>query len=250
MRGGMVLAIIAMALTSTSKADTAECKGSLTRPAFNLQAEKAELDRKADTIQVNWVTNQSKMSPKDALQQRVLDIQQLYADIGNARREIYSGATCSVISSKKCASTPGKKHYCPMSVAPPANTAYDISSLAVDGKDFDSWPALSGGEIAYTMKKTGAGSNTGGFHANVKFRSDVVDRWVQEDVMQAKEYLSPAFKLDSIAGTVHVAEGNVPGGTCASLGTELGKLKELRDQGALTPEQFKRATDALIAKCS
>lgn len=250
MRGGIVLAIIAMALASISKADAAECRGSLTRPAFNLQVEKAELDRRANMIQVDWVTNQSKMSPQDALQHRVLDIQQLYADIGNTRREIYSGATCSVISSKKCASTPGKKHYCPMSIAPPANTAYDMSSLTVDGKDFDSWPALSGGDIAYTVKKTGAGSNTAGFHANVRFRSDVVDRWVQEDVTLAKEYLSPAFKIDSIAGAVHVADGSAPSGTCASLGTELGKLKELRDQGALTPEQFKKATDALIAKCS
>lgn len=75
------------------------------------------------------------------------------------------------------------------------------STLTPIDDDFDVSPTLlPSGEITYTVKKTGKGSNTAGFRAEAAFTPAYIDGKVKSEVDQVRAILDPMFKV-SLQGT-------------------------------------------------
>jgi hypothetical protein len=225
-------------------ADPPECGGGLARPQMNFTAEAVELDKAAYAVKTRWNEEWNSIPLEDRLKRREAAIDDIYKNFGEKRKAAYQSASCLVVNTKKCASTPGHKHSCPMSIDAPSGTYYIPSTLKAIENDFDEWPHLVDQDtVNYTNKKTGNGSNTDGFSAQVAFKPALVDQWVQQEVERAQNYLTPLLRSIFIEMPKPISP------QCASLGTELAKLAELRKSGALTEAEFNGAKAALTKPC-
>jgi hypothetical protein len=178
------------------------CNGNApVRPAFDLQPRKTQLDARAVTLMAQWKEDSRTQSPTQAAENHNERVSRVYDDFMAERRNVYAGARCEVYSVKKCASTPGKKHECPMTVGAPPGTWFDAGLTRVDD-DFQRVPTISSDKrtVTYTVKKTGKGSNTAGFRAPVGYLPAVSERYVDEDFAQVHAYFAPLVRISGHTG--------------------------------------------------
>lgn len=247
-----VFTIMAAAAALAQAQDAASCDGGLAIPAFNFQQEAVELDKAAFAIGARWTQDQEwlKLPFADRLKKRDAAIEDVYAKMRERRKAVYSAATCKVVSTKKCASTPGRKKLCPMSVDAPAGTHYVADTLKAIDNDFhtDQHPQLGneGKTVTYTVKKTGSGSNTAGFSAMARFIPGVVDNWVAKDVARAQDYLTPLLRAQNLNVSGSVSVNPQPAtSTCLD---DLKLLVKMKTDGMLTETEF-QAAKAKLTHC-
>lgn len=241
--GGVLLVVM---WTATARAETGTCQPPVSISGYSV--DDAALSAKATAINVWFVEGRPQgMSSEQAVAERQKRIDAVYDEAAQERRAYYAARGCTVSSSKRCSSSAGRRRTCPVVVSPPANMRFD-GSISVSGDDFDRWPSATGGSIAYTVKKTGRGSNTGGFSSRAVFN----DRWIDERVAAERGLLVAAFqpKLEAgvISTTTRVNSGSTAGrdGPIVSIATELERLEGLRDRGTITQAQFQALRDALL----
>lgn len=116
----------------------------------------------------------------------------VFRDFEATRRAEYGAYRESIESTKKCASTPGQKHYCPMSIPLPEN----MEPVAIENinDDFDGpsgIPSYNGHDaVQYVVKKTGKGSNVAGFRAQLRYGASAVMRLVNNEVRMLRRMLT------------------------------------------------------------
>ena len=211
--------VICSALLFTAAASSATdnlCVGSLARPDFNFKQEMANLDKAAFAIGARWTDDREWAAEpvSNRLKLREDEIEKVYTELRSRRKAAYLGASCKVANTKKCASTPGRRKVCPISVDAPENTLFARESLTAIGSSFEVRPKISsdGRLVSYAMKKTGRGSNTGGFSALAKFNPDVVDSWVEREVERAQDYMRPLLRaqMNMHSGRIEVTSSQDP----------------------------------------
>lgn len=245
------LAVLSFALD----AEAAGCNSAPPpKPSFDIRLASSELDKKTDEINAWWTEGRGDMPLSDALVERQERIDRLYVDFEAERRALYAGLSCEVSSTKKCASTPGKKRHCPMSVEPPGKgTRFDASKLKPIDDDFSHAPHLSGTAIAYTVKKTGNGSNTAGFVAPLVYTEGAIQGFVEDDLRTVKDYVQAKVSLQAPNGVIvgHGGAGQQnSGSSCANLAANLASLVSLRSGGALTQKQYDAAVEKVTNSCT
>lgn len=195
-RIGLVFAfVIALLVSAPAQADSTGCERALTVTSFSIDA--AKLKRQAGFINLWWTSDEARAMPFEQKKaRRIADIDEFYGDIASRREAAYAQASCLVVATKKCASSPGHRHSCPMVYDPPANMRFVPSTLKDIDDDFDERPHfLPGGAVAFTNKKTGAGSNTDGFQAIAEYRPDYVARQVKAEMDQVHAITDPLFDV-------------------------------------------------------
>ncbi len=177
-------------------ADPSACQRPTSVKPFVL--DESGLRRQASFINLWWTSDERKrMTHEEAIAVRKKDIEAIYAAVEAERRAAYANASCLVVHTKKCASTPGKRHTCPMSVSPPANMRFEPSTIQPVDDDFDAPPTLqSDGTVTYTVKKTGRGSNTAGFQATAVYSQEYIDREVKAALDQVHKVVDPLLDVD------------------------------------------------------
>lgn len=244
-----VISIFALAIFPQLSV-AADCAGGAPQGSvMKLQDIAPELNKKADEINAWWGEGRAGVDLSQALLQRQEKIDSIYSEIETKRTNYYSSLSCRVESTKKCASTPGKRKTCPMSVSPPtAETEFVASEIKIIGNDFDQQPTLAGGSISYVVKKTGSGSNTGGFSAPIVYKKGKVASLVEAEMVAVKQYFDAKVALGST--NYQNNSGSITFNTqCTNLSGELLKLSELRKSGSLSEDDYEKAVKATIKAC-
>jgi|GEM_PF-1754783 len=190
------------ATAAETAVEIASCSGSApARPVFELQPRKVDFDSTAVTLMAKWKEDSRTLGPVAAAENHNERVAQVYDGFMAERKNVYAGLRCEVYSVKKCASTPGKKHKCPMTVDAPEGTWFNNGLTLVDN-DFAKAPAIAADKrsVSYTVKKTGKGSNTAGFRAPVSFLPGVIDHYVDADFAQVHAYFSPLVRISGHTG--------------------------------------------------
>lgn len=233
-------------LTFGSNAAAVECHGEPFVEGFKLADIKVKLDQKADEINAKWVEDSSKFNSDEALVRRQKRIDQVYNEYTEQRKKAYSEASCTIRSTKKCASTAGRKNFCPIRVDPPSNRTYfDVSKLVLINHQFQVTPQLSGTAIIYTVKKTGRGSNTAGFQVPVRYKQTAINSMVNNDIKIVTDYLQDRIKIANPNANVH---GTIAA-DCSNIASELMHLKMLRDSGALSQAEYNNLHSQKLKNC-
>lgn len=217
--------------------------------AMKLQDIAPELNKRADSLIAWWGEGRERADLSKDLIERQTKIDSIYSEIEAERTKYYSSLSCTVTDTKKCASTPGNKNKCPMSVsAPTSETEFVAAQIQLIGDDFESPPTLNGNTISYTVKKTGRGSNTGGFTAPVVYKKGKVNALVASEMVAVKQYFDAKVALTSTQYQNN--SGTVTEKTkCTNLSGELLKLSELQKSGSLSDENYANAVKATIKAC-
>jgi hypothetical protein len=189
----LFLVAVVLGFAAPAQADVGACQGSPSVQAFKV--DRPTLERKASFINLWWSAGRpADMSFEEAFAVRTKDIENIYSEIETARRDAYSRASCLVVSTKKCASTAGRRHECPMNISPPANMRFEPSTIELIDDDFEVAPTYeASGNITYTVKKTGRGSNTAGFRAIASYTSQYIDQQVANELASVHQILDPLF---------------------------------------------------------
>lgn len=245
-------AIFLLVSATSALAQTDLCPAAgLTQPEFNFENETELLDRAAFEINARWTDGEWTALPvSDRLKRRDEAISAVYSKMRERRQAAYLSASCRIVSTKRCASTPGNRHVCPISVAAPPGTEFVPETLRNIDNDFDTGahPTISPDRksVSYAVKKTGRGANTAGFEAIVRFAPSDIKGWVDREVTRAQDYLSPLLRaeLAALSGSVRIVPSSVGSSSCVA---DLERLANLRRSGDLSTDEFNSAKASL--KC-
>lgn len=239
--------LVMFANTTLNFANANECNGAPpAKPSLDIKQIASSLDAKADAINAWWTQGRDGMDLSEAIMSRQERIDAVYTELAAERTSLYSNLSCNFTSEKRCASTPGRRRQCPMNEEPPSSkTHFDIAKMQVIGNDFDQSPTLEGRSISYIVKKTGGGSNTGGFKAPVVYLEGAVKAFVDEDIEMVRGYFQHKVTLSN---PNNVVVGN-NAGKCMNIANDLARLDELHKSAALNETQYQAAVSAALNAC-
>jgi hypothetical protein len=200
----LVLSIIfAFAAALPVSGDPGVCATSVPVEPFTVN--RSDLQRKTSMINLWWTSEERKaMTHEEAVQIRNKQIDDIYLAVESARRKAYADAGCVVESVKRCCSTPGERRTCGMTISPPQNMRFDVSTLENIDDDFDRGGAPSvqrGGDVVYVVKKTGSGCNSAGFRARAVYTDTYINAQVRAELDQVRAVVDPLVNitLDAVA---------------------------------------------------
>lgn len=226
-----------------SASAAAQCQADPGPAAFVM--DRDGLGQRATEVNLWYVSADAAALPFDArIAERKKRIEALYAGIRDPRRDAWASARCTVIDTKKCASSTGNTNRCPRNIAPPPDMRFVPESIERVGSGIKAGPAMSGSNIAYTIGKSGSGSNTGGFKATAVFTQNKVDNQVAAEMKRVEEYVTPILNggIGTSASTTVVSPS--PGGAAAgplSVSERLALLAKLHSEGKLTDAEYEEA---------
>ena len=250
MKKALFAIVLSFAALDAAPLAAAPCDGAppkINRLALNEVA--PTLDAKADEINAWWVEGRNDIELSEAIKQRQQKIDQVYQNLREERRKLYSGLSCEFHSSKRCCSTPGRRRTCPITEEPPSANV-EFGSLQINGDDFDQSPTLSGRSASYIVKKTGNGCNTGGFSTRVVYRDGAISKFVDEDIELVRAYFQRKVALSNPDGGIVSPGSTGSRPQCANLAEELSKLSDLKKNNDLSEKEFEAAKAAILNACS
>lgn len=197
-----LLVVSAFCLSWTSAATAApSCNGMPpTAARMDFEATKRSLDATANELIARWREDESEFGPVKAAQNHNDRVAMVYSTYQTDRTAAYSAARCEVAHTKKCASTTGRSNNCPIRIGAPPNTRFDQPIVAT-GKGF-----REGGRpqattdltaVVYEVRKSGKGSNRGGFRTTVSLTPDYVSHAVKFDLKMIQDYFAPKVILQT-----------------------------------------------------